>query len=125
MSTAPIIAAESAAWALTMKLPTTIVKAERSFFGPFPAIHQKSLNGIIHSIKDPRKQKKRCSQGRSHSAQPGVVGHILHKHAGHKHGTQTIYSRQRRCAETVSQRNCVRIFHTDRLEHSYPPCHFI
>ena len=96
-----------------------------SDFGSFSAIHQKSLNGIIHGIKDPRKQKKRCSQGRPHSAQPGVVGHILHKHTGHKHGTQTIYSRQRRCAETVPQRNCVRIFHTDRLEHYYPPCHFI
>ena len=63
--------------------------------------------------------------GGPHSAQPGVVGHILHKHTGHKHGTETIYSRQRRCAETVPQRNCVRIFHTDRLEHYYPPCHFI
>ena len=48
-----------------------------------------------------------------------------HKHTGHKHGTQTIYSRQHRCAETVPQRNCVRIFHTDRLVHHYPPYHFI
>ena len=50
-----------------------------SDLGPLPAIHHKSLNRIVHRIKDAGEQEQRCGQRGSHGAQPRIVGHILHE----------------------------------------------